>query len=85
MLSVYQQFACSVRECNNQPSAPSLGFLGVFQESTLFSFDFLRVLNSNVPTYWVCNSVLVDNQKCNLNDSDAHNEFHDAEELVFAE
>lgn len=70
---------------NNQLSAPSLDFLGVFQESTLFSFDFLRVLNSNVPTYWVCNSILVDNQKCNLNDSDTRNEFHDAKELVFAE
>lgn len=33
----------------------------------------------------VYNSVLADIKKCSLNDSDTHNEFHGAEELVFTE
>lgn len=33
----------------------------------------------------VYNSILVNIQKCDLNDSDTHNEFHDAEELIFVE
>lgn len=73
-----------MQECNNQPSVPSLDLLGVFQESTLF-FDFIRVLNSHILTYLVCNSVLADIQNCNLNDSDTHSELHDAEELILAE
>lgn len=72
-----------MRACNNQPSVPSLDLLGVFQESTLF-FDFIRVLNSHILIYFVCNTVLADTQKCKLNHSD-HSEFHDAEELIFAE
>lgn len=73
-----------MRECNNQPSVPSLGFLGVFQESKLF-FDFVRVLNSLILTCSVCSSVLPDIQKCKLNYSDTHSEFHDSEELILAE
>lgn len=73
-----------MQECNNQPSVPSLDLLAVFQESALF-FDFLRVLNSHILTYSVYNSVLADIKKCKLNHSDTHSEFHDAEELIFAE
>ena len=71
-------------ECNNQPSVPSLDLLGVFQESTLF-FNFIRILSSHILTYSICNSVLADIKKCNLNDSDARSEFRDAEELIFPE
>lgn len=33
----------------------------------------------------VCSSILANAQKRDLDDRDTHNEFHDAEELIFAE